>query len=118
MRTFLSILLTAGAVLGIGGGLARLHHGGWHHRGHHRDRMMQRVAETCVQAARDLDEREHRHPPRQAAGAPSTPTFVPYPVAVPQWLQTAPMPVPAASPARPAAAPTAVAALPAPADAE
>ena len=54
MRIFLSLVLAAGAVFGIGGGLARLHHGGRHHREH----MMDRVAETCVRAARNVDDRD------------------------------------------------------------
>jgi len=54
MRIFLSLVLAAGAVFGIGGGIARLHHGGRHHREH----MMDRVAETCVRAARNVDGRD------------------------------------------------------------
>ncbi|MCA9534475.1 MAG: hypothetical protein KC593_12380 [Myxococcales bacterium] len=99
MRIFLSLLLTAGAVFGIGGGLARLHHGGRHHREH----MMARVAETCVEAARELDRRDgapHARPgaapwgppphgpAAHGVGAPQ-PIFVPYPVPMPM-----PMPVP------------------------
>lgn len=89
MRIFLSMLLATGAVLGIGGGLARLHHGGRHHRQH----MLTRVAETCVEAARNLDREASRrdgppgaplgpHPagPHPLAGAP--PVYVPYPVPV------------------------------------
>lgn len=120
MRIFLSLVLAAGAVFGIGGGIARLHHGGRHHREH----MMDRVAETCVRAARDIDGREGRgdhghdgpghdrrgpHGPRgdHFAGpmhgpqpAPQT-VFIPYPVVMPMPA----LPTPAAAQTPPAPAP-------------
>jgi hypothetical protein len=100
MRFFLSLLLTVGAVVGLGGGVARLHHGGRHHRDH-RDHMMARVAETCVEAARNLD-RQAGPPPRAATPQVGPqPIFVPYPVPMALPAATAP----AAAPAQPAPAP-------------
>ena len=129
MRIFLSLVLAAGAVFGIGGGIARLHHGGRHHREH----MMDRVAETCVRAARTVDQEgpdgrpgpggpggpdgHHGRGPHGPRGdhfggpmhgpqpAPQT-VFVPYPVAMPMMPAPA-MPMPPAAGQVPLAAQTA-----------
>ncbi|MBK6579989.1 MAG: hypothetical protein IPG17_28170 [Sandaracinaceae bacterium] len=109
MRIFLSLVLAAGAVFGIGGGLARLHHGGRHHREH----MMDRVAETCVRAARNVDDRDgydghdghdgrgprgprgdHHAGPMHGPQHGPQPIFVPYPVAMPMPA----MPTPPSAP--------------------
>ena len=98
MRIFLSLVLAAGAVFGIGGGIARLHHGGRHHREH----MMDRVAETCVRAARTVDQEGPDGRP-----APQT-VFIPYPVAMPMPMMPAPgMPMPPSAVQAPVAAQTA-----------
>lgn len=98
MRIFLSLVLAAGAVFGIGGGIARLHHGGRHHREH----MMDRVAETCVRAARNVDDRDgrdgydrgprgdHHAGPMHGPQHGPQPIFVPYPVAMPMPAMPAP----------------------------
>ncbi|MBK6813609.1 MAG: hypothetical protein IPG81_32955 [Sandaracinaceae bacterium] len=119
MRIFLSLVLAAGAVFGIGGGLARLHHGGRHHREH----MMDRVAETCVRAARNVDDRDgydghdghdgrgprgprgdHHAGPMHGPQHGPQPIFVPYPVAMP--MPAMPTPPTALPPAARESAPT------------
>jgi hypothetical protein len=54
MRKLLIILLALGAVLGFTAGFARLwhfHHGGGHYGWHRGERLEQRVADVCVEAA-------------------------------------------------------------------
>ena len=60
-------LLALGTLVGFGSGIARMHH--FRHGG--RDRLMDQVAERCVDAARRLDRKAGRAPDRRAQEADS-----------------------------------------------